>query len=123
MIHRATLCIGSNSGDRMANILAATDRIASVATIVWMSAVLESLDISGRGCCYLNRALKCTTMLTKEELCRELARFEGAGGRIPSSKASGKMPIDIDLVVWDDEIASPADFQAEYFRRLVDDGK
>lgn len=119
MNHLVTLCIGSNCGDRAANIASAIERIGSVAASVWLSPLCESADITGRGPSYLNRVLKCTTALELSDFRDRIATFEAAGGRLPASKASGNMPIDIDIVVWDGEVLSPSDYASDYFRQCI----
>lgn len=119
MNHLATLCIGSNCGDRAASISAAIERISEVATAVWLSELHESTDFTGRGPSYLNRVMSCTTSLSLSDFRRCIARYETEGGRLPSSKSSGTMPIDIDIVVWDKTVVSPSDFASDYFRRCI----
>lgn len=119
MTHHVTLCIGSNCGDRAANIACAIERISSVAVSVWLSPLCESADITCRGSSYLNRVLKCTTVLDISDFRDCIASFETAGGRLPSSKTSGTMPIDIDIVLWDDVVVSPSDYASDYFRRCL----
>lgn len=119
MTHHVTLCIGSNCGDRAANIACAIERISSVAVSVWLSPLCESADITGRGSSYLNKVLKCATALELSEFRERLAMFEAIGGRLPASKASGNMPIDIDIVVWDGEVLSPSDYASDYFRQCI----
>ncbi len=116
MTHTATLCIGSNCGNRSAGIAAAVGRIGSVASVMRLSQVLESKDVTGRGSLYLNQVVVCATDMELAGFKDCLAAFEAAGGRRSSSKAEGMMPIDIDLVVWDGKIVSRSDFDADYFK-------
>ncbi|MFG6385724.1 MAG: 2-amino-4-hydroxy-6-hydroxymethyldihydropteridine diphosphokinase [Muribaculaceae bacterium] len=120
MNHTATLCIGSNCDNRRSNISAAIQRISTISTISWQSPYRESEDVTGRGASYLNRAVTCLTSLTADEFAQRLAAFEKEGGRVAESKAQGKMPVDIDIVVWDNDVVSPADYNAEYFRKLFE---
>lgn len=120
MTHVATLCIGSNCDNRRSNISAAIQRIATIATISRQSPYRESEDVTGRGASYLNRVITCSTSLCADEFARRLAAFEIEGGRHAESKAQGKMPVDIDIVVWDNDVVSPADYNAEYFRILFE---
>jgi len=116
MIHTATLCIGSNCGNRNARIAAAVARLRAVASVMRLSQVLETKDVTGRGALYLNQVVVCTTDMELAGFKNCLAAFEATAGRLSSSKAEGLMPIDIDLVVWDGKIVSRSDFEADYFK-------
>ena len=111
---------GTTGNNRRSNISAAIQRISTISTISWQSPYRESEDVTGRGASYLNKAVTCLTSLTADEFAQRLAAFEKEGGRVAESKAQGKMPVDIDIVVWDNDVVSPADYNAEYFRKLFE---
>lgn len=118
MIHTATICMGSNCSPRRRNLDDALQRIASECRIVSVSDVHESADISGAGAHYLNCVAVVETTLSRTEFESMLERFERLGGRRPDSKQRGSMPIDIDLVLWDDTVVSQHDYEAPYFKAL-----
>ncbi|MBJ2187268.1 MAG: 2-amino-4-hydroxy-6-hydroxymethyldihydropteridine diphosphokinase [Muribaculaceae bacterium] len=119
MIHEAILCLGSNTPCRRQAVEEAISRLATVARIESRSGECFSPDISGRGGEYLNVAVRCLTDLPLDEFSRCLSHFERLGGRLPESKSSGVMPIDIDLIVWDKAVVSPADHARPYFQAAL----
>lgn len=119
MIHEAILCLGSNVDSRRQAIDEAINRINSIAKIDAISNGLCSPDVSGRGSDYLNVAVRCHTDMFLDDFTASLARFERLGGRLPSSKSAGIMPIDIDLIVWDATILSPIDYSRSYFQSAL----
>ena len=42
--------------------------------------------------------------------------MEKAAGRFPQSKLSGEVPLDIDIVVWNDEVKRPRDMVQDYMQ-------
>ena len=101
-MHRVYVGIGSNLGDRRANILAALQRLRSHARIVSVSAFYESSAADGaEGPPFLNVA---AALETEEERAALLARFEElqrAIGRTSMQRLAAR-PIDVDLLVFDD---------------------
>lgn len=119
MSHEAVICFGSNVPGRDEAISLARSLVETVATTVAVSPAHVSADICGRGCDYLNVAVRCATDLTLEGFSAKLAEFERLGGRTSDSKASGIMPIDIDIVIWDGIVISPSDYSRPYFRQCL----
>ncbi len=122
MAHKETavLILGSNLGDREANILRAVESIGRQAgEIVAQSSIYESRPwgyVEGEGGqeagAFLNRAVAVETVLGPEELLTELKAIEcelgraphtvqhnGAGGRLYSSRI-----IDIDIIYYGDRV-------------------
>lgn len=116
MIHSAILCLGSNVEPRRERIDSALRLLEDFVKIECTSDVAESDDITGAGEPYLNMAVKCSAALDKLEFQRKIAGAERAGGRIAG--LHGVVHIDIDLVIWDDEVVSPADLFSPYFPPL-----
>ena len=65
---------------------------------------------------YLNAVVKIFTDTDHQELHNVLKTMEKAHGRTPESKLSGKIPLDIDIVVWNGEIIRPQDWKQDYFQ-------
>lgn len=42
--------------------------------------------------------------------------YENVCGRTPASKQTGEIPMDIDIIIWNDEIIRPNDYEHEYFK-------
>ena len=114
----AVLCLGSNVEPRQRSLREALARLSDVASIECASDIAESDDITGRGAPYLNMAVRCSTALDIKEFASALSLFEYLGGR---RHTPGEVAIDIDLVIWDNEVVSPDDLSRPYFTPLLKD--
>jgi GTP cyclohydrolase IV len=94
--------IGSNLGDRQANILAALQRLRAYARIGRVSAFYESEPADGAGGpAFLNVAAQIETPLDRPQFERVAREVELAVGRISNARLAAR-PIDIDLLVFGD---------------------
>jgi GTP cyclohydrolase-4 len=103
-LHDIYIGIGSNLGDRQANILAALQRLRARAEIVRVSAFYESEPAAGAdGPAFLNVAAALRSEFDRagfEDFARDV---EIAVGRSNTRKLAAR-PIDIDLLVFDDRV-------------------
>ncbi|MEO9171105.1 MAG: GTP cyclohydrolase MptA [Candidatus Baltobacteraceae bacterium] len=103
-MHRVIIGIGSNLGDRQANILAALQRLRARTEIRAVSSFYESAPAGGAsGPAFINAAAELRTELERgafESLVREV---EIAVGRTSNVHLAAR-PIDIDIVVFDDAV-------------------
>ncbi len=94
--------IGSNLGDRQANILAALQRLRAYARIGRVSGFYESEPADGAGGpAFYNVAAQIDTELSRAEFERVAREVELAVGRISNARLAAR-PIDIDLLVFGD---------------------
>ena len=78
------------------------------------------------GCClygsgslcqsFLNRVGIAYTSLSATELIRHFKQIERALGRVSESKHLGIIPMDIDLLQWNDDLLKPDDLQRSYIK-------
>ncbi|MGR4065808.1 MAG: GTP cyclohydrolase MptA [Vulcanimicrobiaceae bacterium] len=100
-MHEIYIGIGSNLGDRQANVLAALQRLRARAAIDAVSSFYESAPAGGAaGPAFLNVAARLRTPLDVEEFERFARQVEVAVGRASTRKLEAR-PIDIDLLVVD----------------------
>lgn len=66
---------------------------------------------------YLNAVARIRTTDTYEAFHARMKEIETQQGRTPLSKQTGIIPIDIDIVVWNDEVMRPRDLQHEYMQK------
>ncbi|HEV3154198.1 MAG TPA: GTP cyclohydrolase MptA [Candidatus Baltobacteraceae bacterium] len=98
--------IGSNLGDRQANILAALQRLRAKSRVVSVSSFYESEPAGGaEGPAFLNVAAAIETTLDEAAFRRFAGEVEAAVGRSNSRKLAAR-PIDVD-VLWFDGRAHP----------------
>lgn len=65
---------------------------------------------------YVNVAARFTTQLTAEQVVWRLKQIEKENGRRPEDKQSGRIPLDIDLLMYGDQILKPQDMEKDYVR-------
>ena len=119
MINTAIICLGSNTPDREMRIDNSCKKMADKAEIKRHSKIIISEDITGHGASYINQSIEITTNLTLAELRTFIHEIEQSEGRTPKSKAKGQMPIDIDIVIWNNEIISSENYTQPYFQALL----
>lgn len=115
--HTAVLLLGSNVDARESLLRSALSEIGRIAVCEAVSPVCYSPDVARLGNDYANITARFVTDLTLCDFCNVLAEIEQRAGRTPSSKYLGIMPLDIDVVIWDNSVVSPDDFSRPYFAR------
>ncbi|MBI3163527.1 MAG: 2-amino-4-hydroxy-6-hydroxymethyldihydropteridine diphosphokinase [Chloroflexi bacterium] len=108
MDHVAYLSLGSNMGNRLANLKAAINNLAPQMDLKRKSSVYETppwgfTDQPG----FLNQVVKVKTYLEPPTLLAHIKRLETALGRVPSFE-NGPRLIDIDILFFDDAILDTA---------------
>lgn len=106
------LGLGSNIGDRLANLRKAVDAIQEIPALsiqqispVYMSdALLPENAPSDWDQPYLNLALRCETTLAPLDLLKTLKNIEWSIGRKPEARHWGPRIMDIDILALDDTI-------------------
>ena len=100
--HIIYLALGSNLGDRLANLKQAVASLTPQAEVKAKSQVYETLpwDYEAQPK-FLNQVVRATTYLEPEPLLKHLKRLEVALGRKKSFK-NGPRLIDIDILFYDD---------------------
>jgi 2-amino-4-hydroxy-6-hydroxymethyldihydropteridine diphosphokinase len=101
------LCLGTNLGDRMANLRAAASALAELeqTDIIARSAVYETepVDVSPehRDQAFLNAVLVLETALDVRRISRHMHAIEDEMGRVRTSDRNAPRPIDIDIIYAD----------------------
>ena len=96
------LGLGSNVGERRANLQAALDGLAAVGVTVLASSSTYDTDPVGElvdQAPFLNAALRVRTALDPLELLEACKALERALGRAPGGRRHGPRPIDIDVLL------------------------
>lgn len=124
---KAVLVIGSNcpgapvSGQekedgRSRNIRSAMEALERMGYITRVSPVYETPDCLGSGHRYMNAVICLETPYSEGILTGMLKQLETDMGRDEECRRAGLVPLDIDIVIFDDEIRRPADYSAAYFQ-------
>lgn len=115
MTHTAIISLGSNLPCATQIVEATAEVLEDVVDIEASSGVFVNPDDTGRGDDYANAVLRVRTHLSEERFMQVAREFEQAAGRTPELKASGVVPLDIDLVIWDGRVVSEHDRVRPYF--------
>lgn len=115
-MNKIVLCIGSNSEDRTNNVKLGLDIISTVLCNLQESRIYETPPVKGRGNSYANAVIKGDTLSGYEELVEFTKRQELIFGRDEQARLRGEVPIDIDIVIWNDVILRPRDFKQSFFK-------
>ena len=104
--------IGSNEGDRLATISSAIKQLGRLPgiAVTQMATILESDPAGGppQGP-YLNTVVELDTALAPRELLAALKRLEQACGRVPSLMRWAPRPLDLDLLLYGDQVMRETD--------------
>ena len=104
--------IGSNEGDRLVHISDALQAFGAVQGIrvVQFAMIYETEPVGGppQGP-YLNTAAELQTTLTPRELLTTLQGIERRLGRTPSPQRWTPRPIDVDILLYNDQIVAEPD--------------
>lgn len=104
MDHIVYLALGSNMGNRLANLKAAINNVTPQMTVKKKSSVYETPPWGFKEQdAFLNQVIKVKTSLAPEPLLRHLKRLEVALGRVPNFQ-NGPRLIDIDILFFDNMI-------------------
>jgi 2-amino-4-hydroxy-6-hydroxymethyldihydropteridine diphosphokinase len=115
-MNNIVLCIGSNTSNRGNIIDCVIERLGKIMQNLHQSTVYECESHSGIGNSYFNTVVSCSTPLAYEQLHSLTKQWEIEMGRTPQSKETGVMPLDIDIVLWNDKVMHPQDFNLYHFK-------
>ncbi len=104
---RVFIGIGSNQGDRLALISQAVKTLGAVqdARLVRLATIVETEAVGGPPQPpFLNTVVEVETAHAPQELLAALQDIERRLGRVPSSVRWAPRPIDLDLLLYDDQI-------------------
>lgn len=115
--HTCLLCMGSNLDARL-HLKNAEDSLRHLfPEIEWGEIVETEPEKIENPQLFLNRAVRFRTSMTMAEVRNVLKQIEQTNGRTPDSKKEGRIPLDIDLLSYDQQILKPEDWQKEYVRQ------
>lgn len=109
--HQVYLSVGSNLGDRQANIDFAVKELKQLSAVrnLSVSSVIETAPYGGvEQDSFLNGAVSMETLFTPQELLEKLHEIEAAAGRERLVRW-GPRTLDLDIIFYDDLVMDSAD--------------
>lgn len=117
-MNRALIGLASNADDRMAILERAAGELSGRFPSARFSARYQTEPVgrhSERR--YGNGVGVLETDLPFDDLKALFKRMERAYGRLPDSKETGFVPLDLDIVVWNGRVLKPDDLRQGYLRQ------
>jgi GTP cyclohydrolase-4 len=106
----AYLCLGSNLGEREANLRQALTLLSLKVNLEKVSSIYETEPVGYKEQpLFLNLVCRITTDLPPEELLHLAKDIETRMGRVPSGQINSPRPIDIDILFYDNKIMETQD--------------
>jgi 2-amino-4-hydroxy-6-hydroxymethyldihydropteridine diphosphokinase len=110
------ISLGSNTKDGDNNLSDAVDWLRSIIIVEAVSSIYSTPPLSGYGANYSNMVIFGRTERDIESLTQLLKKYECEAGRNDECRRLGIVPIDIDVVVCNNTIIRPRDYEANYFK-------
>ena len=115
-MHTCLLCLGSNL-DASTRLSAARSALLSHFTHIRFSEEMVTEAIgSGFLSPFHNQVASLETSLSAEQVRVILKNIEQGQGRLPEDKTQGIVKLDIDLLVYDDDVLKPKDLEREFVK-------
>ena len=112
----AVLSIGSNTTDSLQRVTECLNWLANKFNLTAHASAYTTPAVNGKDADYVNTVAVITTSLSLPELNAVLKDYEKSCGRTQESKQQGAIPIDVDIVMWNQEIVRPNDYNQNYFK-------
>lgn len=116
-LYPCTISLGSNSYDRESKIKEGIEILKGYLSNAQVSSIYETNASNGTDMPYLNAVIHGETSHAPDEIVGHLKHLEKEAGRTPELKREGIVPLDLDLIIYDNRILRPEDFQKHYFNK------
>lgn len=113
-LNKVIVCLGSN-WDKESNLERAVEALRRYFVSFRLSGRMytEPIDCP-QTATFLNQVVVGYTSRSCPDLQAAFKQIERSLGRTPESKRDGVIPIDIDLLQWNEEVLKPSDMEREY---------
>lgn len=116
--HSVVLSLGSNCGDRADNVSKAMEWLkTTILTEAECSQIYETAPVGHSGVNYMNAVVSGCFSGILDSLEKECKEYELEHGRDTESRRFNRVPVDIDIVIADEEIIRPRDFKCSFFQK------
>lgn len=109
--------LGSNCGDREGNVAKAIEWLCSLLGDALHSSIYETPPVGNMGSDYMNAVVSGFSPIGPGELESMFKDYERRCGRTPEARLSGKVPIDLDIVIVGKDVVRPRDWKLGFFQK------
>ncbi|MBQ6938610.1 MAG: 2-amino-4-hydroxy-6-hydroxymethyldihydropteridine diphosphokinase [Muribaculaceae bacterium] len=115
---KALLSLGANTPDKKERLALTIDAIAQIARIEAQTPIYETpAEGSIATKPYANALVVIETHAKYDELRATFKQWEIDAGRTPESKAQGIIPLDVDIITWNDKVIKERDMEFNYMKK------
>lgn len=115
-LHEVVMSLGSNEHPRCGRIMEAISAMRVLLSHCKVSGIYETPEIHGCGDPYMNAVLSGRTSMDRTDLERFSKQYEVEAGRDALARKEGRVPIDVDIVIWDGTVVRPKDYAQSFFK-------
>lgn len=115
-MNRVVLSLGSNSTDCQTQMNNCVEWLKNRMRNLSVSSAYSTPALNRKDNDYLNAVAEGCVECDFETLKAQMKDYEKSSGRTPESKLMGVVPIDIDIVMWNDEVVKAGDYEQSYFK-------
>ena len=115
-LHEVVMSFGSNEHPRRRSIEDAIEAMRLVMSECEASDIYETPEIHGCGEPYMNAVLSGRTAWSWKRWSALPRNMRAGAGRDAAARSAGRVPIDIDIVIWDGTVVRPKDYSQSFFR-------
>lgn len=115
---KALISLGANTPDKKKRLDDAIVAIAQIAGIKAQTPIYETpAEGSTATLPYANALILIETEAEYDELRATFKQWEAQAGRTPESKAQGIIPLDVDIITWNDMVIKERDMEFNYMKK------
>ena len=115
---KALISLGANTPDKKKRL---DDAIVAIAQIACIKAQTPIYETPAEGSTatkpYANALILIETETEYDELRATFKQWEAQAGRTPESKAQGIIPLDVDIITWNDKVIKERDMEFNYMKK------
>ncbi len=113
----AVISLGSNMENARSRVVEAIHWLTNTFSNASVSEVYETNPVGGALGTYFNAVARIETTLPLDDLNESLKDYELKAGRTEECRILKKVPIDLDIVIFNKEIVRPWEYSQMFFRK------
>lgn len=114
----ALISLGANTPDKKEQLTHTINSLSQIACIKAQTPIYETpAEGSTATLPYANALILIETEAEYDELRTTFKQWEIDAGRTPKSKAQGIIPLDVDIITWNDKVIKERDMEFNYMKK------